>query len=884
MRKAELHAWLGKRLWQGTPLTDTAKNSRFRRCMRVERGLHGLGFRQDTLEQVFEGGQWGELLSRLAELKKSPDSDLDAVRAVVPQATSPQGQLGNLHAAVTQYGYFLEGRDPNYGVSNDPADDDDVDDADEELLTRFDGNPPFRDARKGWSDEQRSAFCNMARIVNAVGLDWYHTNVPQIRFGRRLPEAERASGTLGSIQLRKGGGYLDCSHQHERVNLTGTYQFDTHSADQFATAIAKIDASIREWLPPQPPRQGYWPDETTIDGDETQADRIRQYVLERYINPARERGDAAVTVVVGPLNNEMGLKMAWPNICQALEGRKFLDLAGVPPPVAEGPNQSTTRKLTFALSKGAIPVVAAKLDPQNLILYGPPGTGKTYRTAVEAVKLCHPDADYPDTPEGRKSLMKRYRELETEKRIAFVTFHQNYDYETFVEGLRPETGESEGAAAGFRLQDRAGIFRKICALADQARTRTAPSASAAGYDFSGRRFWKMGQGAIGSEDEVYDSAIAQNYIALGWGGSIDWSPDRYSTLEAIKDEWLSRHPDDTTPSNWTQTWPFRCEMNVGDIVIVPYGNTAFRAIAEVTGDYCFDPSAEGYYAHRRPVRWLLTLDEPLPLDTIVDGNFTMRTLYSLPTKRVNLPALGRLIAGGVQGDTIATSDGPPDQFVLIIDEINRANISKVFGELITLIEPDKRLGMPNELTVTLPYSEKSDFGVPANLHIVGTMNTADRSIALLDTALRRRFVFREMAPEPRLLMAASEQTGIDLVRILTTINQRIEYLIDREHRIGHAFFIGCETADQVDAAMRDKVIPLLQEYFFEDWSRIAAVLGNGFVGYRALKCPLGEGDDRKSWFVRWEKQSDVYTGFPVDAYTRLLAKTHPEVTEFAGEE
>ncbi len=521
--------------------------------------------------------------------------------------------------------------------------------------------------------------------------------------------------------------------------------------------------------------------------------------------------------------------------------------------------------------------------PTNLILYGPPGTGKTYRTALEAVKLCDPDADYPETAAGRLALMARYRELEAEKRIAFVTFHQNYDYETFVEGLRPETGDSDGGSVGFRLEARAGIFREICALADQARTRTGASSNSTGYDFSGRRFWKMGQGAIGTEDDVYESAIANHYITLGWGGSIDWTPEQFSTFEAIKAEWLAKNPEDTTPSNWTQTWPFRCEMKVGDIVIVPYGNTAFRAIAEVTGDYRFEPSAEGYYAHRRDVRWLLTLDDPLPLDTIVDGNFTMRTLYSLPSKRVNLPAIGRLIAGDSDSDSdidaLLPSDGMRDQFVLIIDEINRANISKVFGELITLIEPDKRLGMSNEITLTLPYSKKRDFGVPANLHIIGTMNTADRSIALLDTALRRRFVFRELAPDPSLLADASRETGIDLVRVLTTINQRIEYLIDREHRIGHAFFIGCDSSDKVHATMHDKVIPLLQEYFFEDWSRIAAVLGNGFIGHQTLKCPMGEGNDRKSWFVRWQKQADGSTGFPADAYSRLLSKSPSEVME-----
>jgi 5-methylcytosine-specific restriction protein B len=720
MQEKEFRAWLGKRLWKGQSLTKKATDNRVRRSFRAERGIHGLGFAEDTLDELFDAGKWQQLLDKLTALKSDPEADLEGMRAVVPKAEEPQVQLGNMIAALKQYGYFREGRDPNYSTSE-------TTDEDEE--------------------------------------------------------------------------------------------------------------------------------------DESQADRIRRYVLDNYITPARAEGQPTVTITVGPLNNEMGLQMAWPNICQALEGRLFLELANVPRPTAEGPRQSTTRKLTFSLKSEAGDVTGPKQLPTNLILFGPPGTGKTYQTAREAVALCDGSADYPDTGDGRKTLMGRYRDLEAEKRIAFVTFHQNYDYESFVEGLRPETGDDDGATVGFRLEARPGIFREICALADQARTRTVPSVSATGFDFSDRRFWKMGQGAIGSEDDVYDAAISNNYITLGWGGSIDWSDERFSTFEAIKAEWLERNPEDPTPSNWTQMWPFRSEMKVGDIVIVPYGNTAFRAVAEVTGDYRYEPSAEGHYAHRRDVRWLLTLDEPLALDTIVDGNFTMRTLYPIATKRVNLPALGRLI-GDESAEAVGEGEVEPDQFVLIIDEINRANISKVFGELITLIEPDKRLGMDNALTLTLPYSKKRDFGVPANLHIIGTMNTADRSIALLDTALRRRFVFQEITPRPELLGTVD---GIDLKAVLVTINDRIEYLIDREHRIGHAFFMGCDSRAAVANVMRDKVIPLLQEYFFEDWSRIQGVLGDGFIGARKLAPPPGiEGEERDSWFVR--------DRFADDAFARLVGQ------------
>ncbi|MEY9722168.1 5-methylcytosine-specific restriction protein B [Sinorhizobium fredii] len=709
---------------------------------------------------------------------------------------------------------------------------------------------------------------------------------------------------------------------------------------------------------------------------ERDADRIRQYVLENHIEPARERDAETVDVLVREVNKALGLNQAWPNICQAITGPKFLEMADVEPPERIGKDQSSatvyrfclneegaampsasrpkpfvlfdaagaefkpplgysqkTRRSTYGikppgtnskadeavevdtiaevaramlvdgcsarvrkstrasriywLAYGKQQLVRYKLDPTianeigvppqgelaqtvldrdgldrpepfetdqyvaqptNLILYGPPGTGKTYATAVEAIRLCG-----EPVAEDREELMAAYRRLSDAGRIEFVTFHQSISYEDFVEGLRP-TQAGEDGTTGFELKPEQGVFRRI---ARRAETSTGPGD--ASFSLRGRRVFKMSIGEAANPDQAYlfEEAIAGGHTLLGFD-DIDWSDDRFANrdaiIEAVRAQGSAEQGEPSAMSGRVQMpFMFRNWVKPGDIVIVSKGNGLFRAIGEVTGDYQFVPREGGEYGHRRAVRWLWVDRAGVPVSEIYARNFTQKSIYLLTDADLNVPALERYIASQQNEGA-----GAPEPFVLIIDEINRANISKVFGELITLLEQDKRIGQPNALKVRLPYSGDV-FGVPANLHIIGTMNTADRSIALLDTALRRRFEFRELMPDASLLHTVD---GIDLAMLLASINERIEYLFDREHQIGHAYFINCKSREDLDEVMRHKVIPLLAEYFYEDWAKVAVVLGDGhdsegdregnFIDRRRLKPPKGmAGDEDAAPRYRW---------------------------------
>ncbi|WP_257549244.1 AAA family ATPase [Sphingopyxis sp. DBS4] len=502
--------------------------------------------------------------------------------------------------------------------------------------------------------------------------------------------------------------------------------------------------------------------------------------------------------------------------------------------------------------------------PTNLILYGPPGTGKTYETAAEAVRLCG-----EPVPADRSELMASYRRLSDAKRIEFVTFHQSMSYEDFVEGKQPVTGaDGEEGGGGFRLETFPGIFRRI---ARRAETSLGHSEGPGAIRVGERQVFKTSIGEAANPEDAYlfEEAIAEGHTLLGFG-DIDWSDDQYASREAIIAAQREHGDGADDPNSFSgrvqMPFIFRNWVREGDLVVVSKGNSLFRAIGVVEGGYEYRPRPEGGYAHRRKVKWLWVDREGVPVSEIYQRKFSMRTIYLLTRAELDIPALERYLNSQQSGSS--PTSGAPDQFVLVIDEINRANISKVFGELITLLEPDKRLGQANELKVRLPYSE-DEFGVPSNLHIVGTMNTADRSIALLDTALRRRFEFVEMLPKPEVLAEAAADSGVDLPQLLRVLNERIEYLFDREHQIGHAYFIGCRSREDVDDCMRGRVIPLLAEYFYEDWAKVAAILGdpNGerFLKRDELKPPAGLDMDadmpsRWRWSVRKDFATEAYSG------------------------
>jgi 5-methylcytosine-specific restriction enzyme B len=458
-----------------------------------------------------------------------------------------------------------------------------------------------------------------------------------------------------------------------------------------------------------------------------------------------------------------------------------------------------------------------KSSALNLILYGPPGTGKTYSAIRRAVKIC--DGDLPD---DKTEFAQRFKELLESDQISMVTFHQSYGYEEFVEGIRPvlidggDGGSGEAFGDGIQYECRDGIFKKLCLLAKDSPLSSAQSGN---LDLAAANIWKMSLGNTLIPDQafIYDDCIKNNYILLGYGEGLNFS--ECDNREEVRDKLRENNPDiKDNDYHITSVNIFKNKVKNGDLVIISDGNRKFRAIGKIIGDYQF--CSESEYGQMRPVKWLAVFDESLPREKIIKKVFSQATIYQLHNKILKIDGLSDLLSPKI--NKVAKN------YVLIVDEINRGNVSKVLGELITLLEPDKRLDAPNEIIVTLPYSGEQ-FGVPGNIYIVGTMNTSDRSIAFIDSALRRRFEFIEMLPDLGVIEKAIGGGGkineVSILDLLKSLNQRIELIYDRDHQIGHSYFMKTKSLSDLREIFLSEIIPLLQEYFYSDWNKVCQILG-----------------------------------------------------------
>jgi hypothetical protein len=471
----------------------------------------------------------------------------------------------------------------------------------------------------------------------------------------------------------------------------------------------------------------------------------------------------------------------------------------------------------------------SKTNNLNNILFGPPGTGKTYNTINEALKIIDLEF-YNDNKDNRVELNKRFKELlikkwdETKGQIAFCTFHQSFSYEDFVEGIKPKVNDNNKVF--YKIDN--GVFKNLCELADSnlstLKVRKEGKLSWDESEFKRASFYKLslGNSQISADSEIYEYCRDYNYIAIGFGDDMDFTG---LTETEIKQRFEDAGYKDSSSQMLNY---FMHYLKKDNYVLISNGNQYVRALGKVTSDYEYKPNAPIRYNHFRKVEWVF-VDENIPIEEIYKVGLSQRTIYKIDENKLKPEFFVN------QGQLYEENETTEKDYVLIIDEINRGNVSSIFGELITLIETDKRAGKNEELEVILPYSKKP-FKVPHNVHIIGTMNTADKSIEALDTALRRRFSFTEMSPKPKLIETESLSgevrgivDGVNLNNLLDTVNNRIEKLIDKDHKIGHSYFLKVNDKASLIHCFKNEVIPLLEEYFFGDYGKIGLVLGNSFI-------------------------------------------------------
>lgn len=437
---------------------------------------------------------------------------------------------------------------------------------------------------------------------------------------------------------------------------------------------------------------------------------------------------------------------------------------------------------------------------KNIVLYGAPGTGKTYDVPEFAVRLCDPA--FMATEPSREEIVSRYNQLKTEKRIAFTTFHQSLDYEDWIEGLRPVVNENNQVT----YEIESGIFKKLCEEAERPVVKDKQVGIA-----DNAVVWKVSLAGTG-DNPVRSDCMKNSYIRIGWDGygpvisdETDWSVYNGEGKQ-ILDAYINK-------------------MKIGDIVMSCYSSQTIDAIGVVVGYYEFEDKFPNYKRVRR-VNWLVKNINENIVEMNDGKTMTLGTVY-----RLNSITLDNVKSILEKYNTSSKMEENDKAYVMVIDELNRGNVSKVFGELITLLEADKRKGRINAESVVLPYSKKA-FHIPNNVYLIATMNTADRSLGSLDYAIRRRFAFIAEKPfglevegfnEELFELVSSlfvknfdeyKESGWDQTMKLEPADTLSEEYKPEDVWIGHSYFLmqDEEGEDNTSNRLLYEIIPLLEEY------------------------------------------------------------------------
>lgn len=489
--------------------------------------------------------------------------------------------------------------------------------------------------------------------------------------------------------------------------------------------------------------------------------------------------------------------------------------------------------------------------PLNQILFGPPGTGKTYNTINKALEILAIDI----SEMSRNEITNEFRVKIKQDQIVFTTFHQSMSYEEFIEGIKPIEPEKEGDNIIYRVEP--GLFKKLCIEAS--------------FDFARRSSKSSETAEVLSFSAIYDKFIdvVEEEMLKGKPYNLQTKSGGAVIIESITAQRNIQIKHQNGTRSYTVSKSRLTKLN-SEIVNLDEVNNINDEFREIIGG----SNSSAYWSVLNAI-----------------NKFKSKAGHTPATQNLSFEDKVDVVDKMTHEDY---QSNEANNYVLIIDEINRGNVSQIFGELITLLEKDKRLGKGEALKTKLPYSKES-FGIPPNLYVIGTMNTADRSVEALDTALRRRFSFTEMPPQPELinpkemilrlwnkeeysdvlnwddaefrkeadelyellgidpvferdfhseideneeleawtkedLKDLNEELfiGVNLEDILRTINNRIEVLLDKDHLIGHSFFMKVGNIEDLKAAFSKEILPLLQEYFFGDYGKISLVLGEGF--------------------------------------------------------